>query len=151
MIRLPAISLWQPWASLCFTPRHADFRMVKVHETRHWPAPPRVIGQRVLIHAAQKRCRFEADEISELCERAFPMGADYPTELPYGAYVGSALLAGSNLMPVAQPAHDDDEIAGNWEPGRFAWLLDEPRALKEPIPAKGRQGWWTAEVDEALL
>ena len=45
----PAISLWQPWASLLFVPDG------KVHETRDWKAPEKYIGRTILIHAAKKR------------------------------------------------------------------------------------------------
>ena len=32
---------------------------------------------------------------------------------------------------------------GNYEPGRWAWVLEDLRPLKEPIPARGYQGLWT--------
>lgn len=41
---LPAISLWQPWASLIALG-------AKTIETRSWRAPARLIGQRIAIHA----------------------------------------------------------------------------------------------------
>jgi ASCH domain-containing protein len=44
---LPAISLWQPWASLIALG-------VKRIETRSWPCPAKYIGERVLIHAAKR-------------------------------------------------------------------------------------------------
>lgn len=34
---------------------------------------------------------------------------------------------------------------GNYEPGRFAWLLANIRALPEPIPCKGALGLWNYE------
>lgn len=35
------------------------------------------------------------------------------------------------------------EIAfGDYTPGRFAWLLDNVRALPVPVPARGAQGLW---------
>lgn len=41
------ISLWQPWASLMALRE-------KTIETRHWPLPERLIGQRMAIHAAKR-------------------------------------------------------------------------------------------------
>lgn len=67
MTTLPAISLHQPWATLCATratwpddllfgvvPQSGVPRcpMVKRFETRSRPCPPKYIGQRVAIHAA---------------------------------------------------------------------------------------------------
>lgn len=34
----------------------------------------------------------------------------------------------------------DQRPFGDYEPGRFAWLLDNVRALPEPIPMRGAQG-----------
>lgn len=34
---------------------------------------------------------------------------------------------------------------GDWQPGRWAWELTDVDVLREPIPAKGKQGVW--EVD----
>lgn len=45
---MKAISLWQPWASLVAVG-------VKTIETRSWPAPKALIGERLAIHATAKR------------------------------------------------------------------------------------------------
>lgn len=44
---MKAISLWQPWASLIACG-------AKRYETRDWPPPSKLIGQRIAIHAAKK-------------------------------------------------------------------------------------------------
>lgn len=36
---------------------------------------------------------------------------------------------------------------GDWSPGRFAWKADAFWPLLEPIPAKGKQGFWTVPQD----
>ncbi|WP_198648871.1 hypothetical protein [Cyanothece sp. BG0011] len=33
-------------------------------------------------------------------------------------------------------------LCGHWEPGRFAWKLDNINPLSNPIPIKGQQGLW---------
>ena len=144
MIRtLPAISLWQPWASLLFVEGG------KVHETRDWDVPRRIFGRTVLVHAAKHpitRTTVEDDDpLAILCTHRF--GPDWRKALPFGAFVGTARISGSLRMPRATPASPVDEIAGNWEPGRYAWRMDERMPLAEPIPAKGQQGWWMAEVE----
>lgn len=44
---MKAVSLWQPWASLIACG-------AKTIETRSWPAPRTVVGQRIAIHAAKR-------------------------------------------------------------------------------------------------
>ncbi len=53
MSGLPCLTLWQPWASLCVLPGEGG-RAVKWIETRSWPAPESLIGQRIGIHAAKR-------------------------------------------------------------------------------------------------
>lgn len=143
----PAISLWQPWASLLFVPD------AKVHETRHWPAPARLIGQRVLIHAAKTNEGFrdmeEADDLPRLCIQLW--GPKF--SLPRGAFIGTATLTrsfqiGSAWVGIDAPVSDENEICGNWESGRYAWRLDDRQLLATPISAKGQQGWWNAEIED---
>jgi activating signal cointegrator 1 len=41
-----------------------------------------------------------------------------------------------------------DEVPfGDFEHGRFGWLLENVRPLRQTIPAKGRQGLWTPSPD----
>lgn len=46
----------------------------------------------------------------------------------------------------------DQAMWGNYQPGRWAWEMLDVRPLVEPIPAKGRQGWWrvTPEADDEI-
>jgi hypothetical protein len=45
-----------------------------------------------------------------------------------------------------RPANEDDWACGDWSPGRFAWLLERPIKLPQPISAKGKQGWWRYDL-----
>lgn len=156
---MPAISLWQPWASLLFTSGQA-----KEHETRHWPAPARLIGKRVAVHAAKRMASLGLDEVIANRTLEFDMlaslsriafGTDWRKSLPRGAFVGTAILASCKLIDEDDPAgwagaaHGNDWIAGNWASGRYAWLMTERRPLATPIPARGQQGWWT--IPTAML
>ena len=45
----------------------------------------------------------------------------------------------------------DEVYIGDWSPGRYAWQL-ELLYIMDPVPAKGRQGIWTAgEALQAAL
>jgi activating signal cointegrator 1 len=127
---MPAISLWQPWASFIAIG-------AKPYETRHWRAPLRFVGLRIAIHAAkhpvQKDDRIWWYHIA---------GPSAP--LPLGAFVCTAILRSvspTNLVP-------DDEF-GDYGVGRFAWKLEDPQPFDPPIPAKGAQGFWMWQMPGA--
>lgn len=135
-MKLPAISLWQPWASLIFTG-------LKVHETRHWRPPARLIGQRIAIHAAKKRTAPSDGGLAALCAGALP------SPLPYGAVIGTVTLAEVYLADLARAgrATPPDMLCGDWTPGRWLWRLETPMAI-EPVPTTGRQGWFEVEIPD---
>ena len=56
MIAYPALTIWQPWASLIAAG-------AKPYEWRGWPAPRRLIGQRIAVHAGARK--VVVGEISE--------------------------------------------------------------------------------------
>jgi hypothetical protein len=136
------ISLWQPWATLWVAG-------VKVHETRHWPTNYRGT---LIVHAA----KHKDAEIRALCER-FPfrdeltkLGYTYDT-LPFGAIVGAIDLVdcveaytvhGFTTDAERDKAEYLDLAFGKFDFGRFAWKAEFPMMLKEPIPYKGRQGFF---------
>lgn len=137
-----AISLHQPYASLL------AYR-IKTHETRHWPAPARVIGKAVAIHAAKKPIPREIDpDLEKLCVRF--LGLAWREAMPLGAFVAHGILASSKLMVEDELGFKDraDLIAGYWEPGRWRWRFAEVARFNTPIPAIGRQSWWYAEIEE---
>lgn len=146
-MRMHAISMWQPFASLWVrTPR------LKWHETRHWKPPAWLLGKRILVHAAKTREGIrdidDEDDLGMLCRSTF--GDDWRTSLPYGGFIGS-----QRLTEVAPSPPDDetpgpakslaDFLCGNWDPNRFGWLGEDPESWPM-VPAIGRQGFWEVEA-----
>ncbi len=131
-----AISLWQPWASLIFT---GD----KKHETRSFRPPEKVLGHRIAIHAAQRIVPPPSVGLGLICEREF--GVDGWRDLPRGVILGTVRLLEAYPTERGQP-DVVDRLCGDWTPGRFAWWFDRPERLAQPIPWKGRQGWFEVEV-----
>lgn len=132
---IQAITLWQPWASLIFA-------LVMKHETRSWPYPPRLHGRRIAIHAAKvfPRPHEVPPDLQDLCVRTF--GRSYRQTLPRGVVMGTVRLVAC-VPTESGPSDDtDDGIAGDWSPGRWAWLLADVQALACPQVARGRQRWW---------
>lgn len=140
---LPVISLWQPWASLIFT---GD----KKHETRAYRPPAKYIGQRIAIHAAKALPPAISLGLHLVCEREWGGGERWRNVVPRGAIIGTVRLV--QAYETDEPfinTSQIDRICGDWSPGRFAWLLKDIEPLAEPIPAKGKQGWWS--IDAASL
>lgn len=132
---MKAISLWQPYASLIAA-------RVKRHETRHWPPPRWLIGQRIAIHAAKRLETDLGEDLEALLVETF--GDDWTAlRLPRGAIVATATLA--NCYPTETRLKDaghEDIISGDWSPGRFAWRLTAIRPVDPPMLCRGAQGLW---------
>ena len=138
---MPVISLWQPFASLCFTDD-------KDHETRGWAFPERLLGQRILIHAAKRLDMPKRESIlCQICATQF--GGNFANTLPRGAILGSVILEVC-LQPSGGAPSYAEFFTGDWTKGRFAWKLAEKRLFDEPIPAVGRQRWWSYDLPEKL-
>jgi hypothetical protein len=134
---MKAISLWQPWASLWLTDR-------KIHETRHWPTKHR--GW-LAVHAAKHR-DADCDDFAKQLRLS-------PDQLPYGLIIGAVDLVSCRFRndPDVKPAHYEDELCGNWTPGRFAWKRGAVVKLNEPIPYRGCQRIFTLpdEIVQLIL
>jgi hypothetical protein len=133
---MKAISLRQPWASLVAYG-------LKQHETRHWPTDYR--GP-IAIHAAKRLDLAGAPD--RLCQSAF--GFAWMDGLPLGAIVAIAhLTAVARSQDVIAELTRADQAAGNFGPARYAWRLEDVRALKAPVPCIGRQGLfnWSPPAD----
>lgn len=122
------ISLWQPWAS-------AIALGVKRVETRHWSTDYR--GP-LAIHAS-KRWTREQIEFAQV-ERSL---GRLPGRIPLGALIAVCDLVDVRpTLELKTQVSAIERIYGNYEPGRFGWVLENVRALPEPIAFCGRQGFF---------
>lgn len=156
------ITLWQPWAS-------AIAVGAKRIETRGFATKYR--GP-LAIHAAQRKNISELIHLHSTWgwQGAMrPAGWTWGNStkeyinggygLPFGAIVAVCELVDCRpsesftLGEIETPRRPDGETSDsyNWTerqmgvygPGRFGWLLENVRALKEPIPYKGQQGFFS--------
>lgn len=101
----------------------------------------------------------------ETCEFSPPLGAIVATaylvdvvEIAAGADGGLVVAKaweeyheqGHPIEAVDWWPGTDEEACGDFTPGRFGWLLTNVQALAEPIPARGRQGLWEWEPEQAV-
>lgn len=145
------ITLSQPWASLIAIG-------LKRYETRHWSTTYR---GKLLIHASKHRMGYECVQVWHkaiaLARQSgislLPEKVPFPEQLPYGVVVAIADLTKCLRMmngwvetdppegfTVIQSKSELERSAGSWEPGRYAFRLDNVRSIPNPVPFKSRQG-----------
>lgn len=127
------LSLWQPWASFVALG-------YKKNETRSWATPYRGL---LAIHAAKNtKALKDADEILEdagfdMSERTTVGG----TQWPLGKILCVAELV--DCVPtkeIRESLSVCERAMGNYEDGRFAWILKNVEKLSPYIPYRGTQG-----------
>ena len=147
---MKCLTLTQPWASL------VAFGYKSI-ETRSWSTPYR--GP-LAIHAAKG---FPADA-KDLCvaHRVIDaLGPHFPESdsmslakhLPLGCVVATCNLVDclptvsvGRLSGVFEEYPDLDteteRLFGNYDPGRYGWVLEDIKRIVVPVPAKGSLGLW---------
>ena len=103
-----AITLHQPWASLIGLG-------LKTVETRSWPAPARLVGQRIAVHAGKRLVRQPGERIER--ELRARWGDHWPVNIPAGTVVATAVLAGIARvaradLPEGYAVHDPEVEVG---------------------------------------
>jgi hypothetical protein len=131
---MKAISLWQPWAS-------AIPLGLKFVETRSWGTSYR--GD-LLICSAKKTSR-EQEYFFWVYIKSLQKELTYKG-LPFGCAVAVVNLADCLRMDdeLIRQQSNLERVFGNWEVGRYAWILENIRPIK-PFPVKGQQGLF--EID----
>ena len=152
-----AITLHQPWASLIALG-------IKTVETRSWPAPARLVGQRIAVHAGKRLVRRPGDAIE--LELQAHWGDDWRVIIPTGAVLATATLAGMAQVEyvdllTGQAVYDGrTEVGcvtglartpidpwGDFSAGRWLWFLSDVETLPAPVPIVGRQSFWLWDAD----
>lgn len=161
---MKCISIWQPWASLLFSP--GAYR--KVYETRPliacgkngWKRRPSIVlqpGEIVAIQAAKSRQgfalvdgmrdRFNHDAIIVSLQKQF--GVFSWDDLPRGQVIGLVTIGATVKAAEIRRLVDDCERAfGNWSDDRVAITTNKPLKIT-PFDVVGKQGVF--QIDEGLL
>lgn len=139
------LSLWQPYASLIALG-------LKKHETRSWGTDYR---GKLLIHATKTQpicvtSVLESVALHMTLEQIDRVKSSLP--LPQGCVVATADLTDCRMMNSKYSTISEqvyayineqsplDLAVGDWQPGRYAWQLDDIIALPNPITWTGAQG-----------
>jgi len=155
-----AITVWQPGASLIMVgAKPYEFRGASYLDINAYPGVRPAPGDRVVVHAAKRRVRKV--EVDDLLARVCSDGSGHDTHglieefarpllercraayqyqaLPLGAGLGTAVIGRPRNAGAifGRLPHDSDRGDFNW-----AWPLSDPQPFKQPIPARGQQGFW---------
>jgi hypothetical protein len=154
---MPALTVWQPWASLIAA-------LAKPLEWRGYPVSPRLIGRRIAIHAGAPKVKRE--EIASLILRLRAEGAAGTSLVPEIAlplleawHTSPGMLPLSSVLCIATlgtpitamayweqhgaTAADSDRI----DHTKWGWPLTDIEVLEPFVPAKGMQGFWNWSHD----
>jgi hypothetical protein len=138
-VRMRAITLWQPWASLMACG-------AKPHETRGWHAPSESIGHWYAIHAASTFRVKLGDGLMPPAILA-ALAQHYPDQVAIGADlpVGGVIAVGRLVACVetSDPsvAAAPDRPLGDFSAGRWVWRFEDMRPISI-VPISGRQRIW---------
>lgn len=141
---MPAITVWQPWASLIAIG-------AKPYEFRRWPAPKAIVGRRIAIHAGARKMRREEIQdlllrvedpdsghalVAHLAKPLLHTALTSPGKIELSHVVCTAILGEPKRATTLYPDSDrvDHHIWG--------WPLTDIQALQPPVPARGAQGFW---------
>lgn len=135
---MKALSLWQPWATLCILGE-------KEYETRSWGTAYR--GP-LIIHAAKSN-----DGLSIINDHPFRAALhsqhwNHITDIPRGVALGVVDLVDCIQMTpeLIGRITMKESFFGDWKPGRYAWKLANPRPYITPQPMRGMQGLFEANL-----
>lgn len=56
----------------------------------------------------------------------------------------------ANRMKAGHEDYEREYVLGDLSTDRFAWILKDPRPFLLPIPARGRLGFWEANLENVL-
>lgn len=148
MTPLKVISVWNPYAMLLV---HG----IKFNETRGWPAPPLLIGQRIGIASTKiikpDQRRAYADPVFQKFYAA--TGLPPLEELPNGYLLGTVQLHSCEMITDEDfgDITEEEKAFGWYEKGRWAWRMRYPHLLPVPLKVRGGQGVWKWDPIDQLM
>lgn len=150
LIKIKALSLHQPWASLIALG-------AKKYETRSWPTNYR--GDLLICATKNFKAAEQGWNSSSIIQSALSLrGFKQWQDLPFGQAIALVYLEEcisttklAELFAKGQfnRFRTTNELHyGNYEPGRYAFKLSIIRPIKDPFPVTGRQGLFEVELPE---
>lgn len=150
-----AISLWEPWASAVMTG-------AKTVETRSWHTHYR--GE-LLICAAKKKDKKSLELLNDVqwqksllalhAMSSYHNPFHHPTgvnHLNFGKAVAMVdvidCIPSDYFKNLCAEMYYDNVHLGDFSDGRFVWVLDNIKRVKEPFEVKGSQGFFNVQLPD---
>lgn len=135
---MKGLTLWPPRAWLVPDPKGIETRgwdtkyrgWLAVHVSKEYPREGRAFGRHPAVAEALPRVLEETGW----------------EELPRGAIVAVVRLVGVIPTDLFRPP-TRETLWGDYSPGRYAWIFDNGRRLRQPIDCRGRQGLWDVDIE----
>ena len=138
------ITLLRPWAWAIF---HAGKRV----ENRTWGPPAAIVGQRIALHAGLAYDHEAAEWMRAVLDLTPPATMDDPAGCIVGVATVRGWVDGTDALlghsRSVEHRHAVSAWSSAWFAGPCGWMLDDLRALAEPVPCRGRQGLWALPPD----
>lgn len=133
---MKVLSIIEPWATLIASKQ-------KCIETRSWKTSYR--GE-LYIHASKKHINTKDTKIQELLKLL-------PTqEMNYGKIICKCELVDCIYMDekfINEIKQNQQEyMCGDYQIGRYAWILEKTELIKPKIEAKGKLNIWNFEISQ---
>lgn len=149
---MKAITIKQPWASLiAIGAKRIETRSwqtkyrgpIAIHSSAHWSNKERNL---VYTHPfdmvlTQDRAHRNPNFFEALSWQFLPTGKILATANLVDCIPTEKIPYDLN-HPHADSANAFEEHFGDYLPGRFAWILEDVKALKEPMDYRGSLGLW---------
>lgn len=147
---MKALTIMQPQASLVAL-------KAKRYETRSWftnyRGPVAIHASLGFPYSARRLVKLEPFSTALLgcTEDDLPLGCVVAIA-DIAAVFATVDLSGQSLFEFSEDSNiEREEFFGDFSPGRYAWLLNNVRALEYPIPVRGARGLWEWNGEELLL
>lgn len=136
---------------------HSHFELPDAREVEYEVVPDGPYPFRLWIHAAKGWDQdgwlraWDLIGYDALMEHVYPPGALLGSVLVTGChYADDVACWGSELGHLRGEGDDEREFCSPWaQPDCYHITVTDPQPLPEPIPMRGRQGWWILP-DDAL-
>lgn len=166
---LPALTLWEPWAScVAAGMKHVETRSWKL--PRHRLGVRFALGAAATWHAdAAGDALLMLGNVDGALDRlaehlagdpwksaSYPLGCVVATAVPTICLPAQNVTLGGHELDGPRTLYRTvgwgpqllrvplvERVLGGYDVGRFATLLADVEPVTPPVPARGRQGWWT--------
>lgn len=133
---MKVLSIIEPWATLIVSKQ-------KYIETRSWKTSYR--GE-LYIHASKKHINTKDTKIQELLKLLPTQDMNYGKIICKCELVDCIYMDEKFINEIKQ--NQQEYMCGDYQIGRYAWILEKTELIKTKIEAKGKLNIWNFEISQ---